>query len=60
MQNAIDSTSPQRAEQIIRAAGFDGIKYTAKAINRGVGGYTKAAESTSWVVFDPAQIRPAA
>jgi hypothetical protein len=58
MQNAIDATSPQRAERLIREAGYDGIEYRAKVISRGgaPGTYRTEAQGKSYVVFDPAQV----
>lgn len=57
MQNAIDSTSPQRAEKLIRAAGFDGVIYRARVGSRAVGGMMVSGESESYIVFEPSQIR---
>lgn len=57
MQNAIDSTSPQRAEKLICAAGFDGVIYRAKVGSRAVGGMVVSGESESYIVFEPSQIR---
>ncbi|CAB4167311.1 ParB/Sulfiredoxin [uncultured Caudovirales phage] len=54
LQNAIDSTSPKRAQQIIRDAGFDSVKYNAeiKSILSPYG-YTKGRSAESYVIFDP-------
>jgi hypothetical protein len=55
VQNAIDWTSPKRAEKLIKGAGYDGIKY--RAAIRGQAGVT--SESISYVVFEPTQIKSA-
>jgi hypothetical protein len=60
LQNAIDSTSPKRAQQIIRDAGFDSVKYNAeiKSIS-GPHGYTKGRSAESYVILDPEKnLRP--
>lgn len=59
MQNAIDSTSGQRAEKLIKAAGYDTIQYNAKAITLGPGSrsYSTDSEAVSYVVLDPKNLR---
>jgi hypothetical protein len=60
MQSAIDMTSAQRAEKLIREAGYDSVSYLAT-----VGGaanpfnHTRSisAKGECYVVFDPAQIK---
>jgi hypothetical protein len=56
MQNAIDRTTPQRAEKLIREAGYDGVVYEAFIMSRGG---DKSDVSTSYIVFDPSQIKSA-
>lgn len=60
MQLAIDCTSQDRAEKLIRDAGYDGIQYMSKmATPTGYGTMQKTGESLSWVVFSPNQIKSA-
>jgi hypothetical protein len=55
----IDGTDSKRAERLIREAGYDGVAYSALLMERTGYGFQKIAESPSWVVFDPAQIKSA-
>jgi hypothetical protein len=55
----IDWSDSKRAERLIREAGFDGVAYSARLVQRTGYGLQKTAESASWVVFDPAQIKSA-
>jgi uncharacterized DUF497 family protein len=58
MQNAIDASSGQRAERLIREAGYDGIEYEAAIISAAAPGrYNKHAAGTSYVVFEPGQVK---
>jgi hypothetical protein len=58
MQNAIDASSGQRAERLIREAGYDGIEYEATIISATAPGrYNKHAAGTSYVVFEPGQVK---
>lgn len=57
LQNAIDLSSAPRAERIIRDAGFDGIRYESRIGSRGVYGATITATSTSFIVFEPTQVK---
>lgn len=59
MQNAIDYTSPARAEKLIRDAGFDGMEYEAKVGSLAVGGrgMSVTGKSRSYIVFEPTQIK---
>lgn len=60
LQGAIDSTSPARAERLIREAGYDAVKYKATLrgqFNPAYGTYSKGTESDAWIVFDPNQIK---
>lgn len=58
LQGAIDKTSGKRAEKLIRAAGYDGVKYTARITQvLSPNTYKRGAEGTTWIVFDPKQIR---
>ena len=63
MQGAIDKTSAQRAETLIREAGYDGIIYEAvlatAAYAGGRRGLTRTGSSVSYIVFDPTQIKSA-
>jgi GNAT superfamily N-acetyltransferase len=63
MQGAIDKTSAERAERLIREAGYDGIVYEAmlaSAAWTGAGvGRRRDAVSRSYVVFDPTQVKSA-
>ncbi len=59
MQNAIDSTSPQRAEKLIKEAGYDGVFYRARLGQRTPYGATYSGESESFIVFEPQQIKSA-
>jgi len=60
LQNAIDSANPKIAEKLIREAGYDGVRYQARLIRQQLHGqYSSAAQSPSWIVFDPSQIKSA-
>ena len=59
MQNAIDSTSPQRAEKLIKEAGYDGVVYRSRIGQRTPYGSTYSGESQSFIVFEPQQIKSA-
>jgi len=61
MQTAIDSANPQKAEKLIREAGYDGVRYNAKLISPQAGAkyYSSGKSSPSWIVFDPNQIKSA-
>ena len=59
IQNAIDITGPARADKLIREAGYDGVAYKSRILTADVGRYTKGAESKSYVVFSPTQIKSA-
>lgn len=58
MQNVIDASSAQRAEKLIREAGYDGIEYKAKVISMAAPGmYHKHADGVSYLVFEPSQVQ---
>lgn len=59
MQNAIDSTSPARAERLIRDAGFDAVVYEARIGVLGAPGANARVldKCRSWIVFEPCQIK---
>lgn len=60
MQNAIDFTSPERAQSLIVDAGYDGVIYEATLGRRGVVGYsggTITSRSRAFVVFETRQIQ---
>jgi len=63
MQRAIDQTSAQRAEKLIREAGYDGILYEAqlaKSAWTGMGlSLARMGSSRSFIVFEPTQIKSA-
>ena len=65
MQNAIDRTTPQRAEKLIREAGYDGVVYEASLMSRGGpvgdhrGVWRRSDASISYIVFEPSQIKSA-
>jgi hypothetical protein len=59
MQNAIDQTSAQRAEKLIREAGYDGILYEAQLASHTGMGWAKTGSSRSFVVFSPTQVKSA-
>jgi hypothetical protein len=59
MQNAIDATTGSRAARLIQEAGYDGVRYTATILNRTASGARLVAESISWVVFSPMQVKSA-
>jgi hypothetical protein len=65
MQNAIDQTTPQRAEKLIREAGYDGVVYEASLMSRGGpvgdhrGVWRRSDASISYIVFEPSQIKSA-
>lgn len=59
MQNAIDKTSAQRAEKLIREAGYDGIVYEAQLATRTGMGWAKTGSSRSFIVFEPTQVKSA-
>jgi len=57
LQNALDCTSPQRAEKLIREAGFDSVTYTAEVRSMASPGrYHVHAQGEAYLVFDPSQI----
>jgi hypothetical protein len=60
MQNAIDASSPQRAEKLIREAGYDGVIYQA-VIGGSVNPHSRtrniSAKGEVYLVFDPSQIK---
>lgn len=62
MQNAIDSTSPARAERLIRKAGFDAVVYEARIGVLGAPGANARVldKCRSWIVFEPCQVKSAA
>lgn len=55
LQNAIDSTSPERAERLIKEAGYDGVVY--KSTLRGRSSFDTKMRSESVIVFAPEQIK---
>lgn len=60
MQNAIDATSPQRAERLIREAGYDGVIYEAVVggrVNPSTNTRSVSARGESYLVFEPSQVR---
>lgn len=57
MQNAIDATSGQRAERLIRAAGYDTIRYRSRIGQRGFRGIHYTGEAPSYVILDPCNLR---
>ena len=57
MQNAIDSTSPKRAESLIRAAGYDTVRYNASIRRRAVSGFYRGQDAVTYIVLDPAALR---
>ena len=63
MQNAIDQTTAQRAEKLIREAGYDGIVYEAQLSTSAWTGtglsLARVASSRSFIVFDPTQVKSA-
>jgi len=63
MPRAIDQTSAQRAEKLIREAGYDGILYESvlsSSVWTGGGmGRKRTGSSRSYIVFDPTQIKSA-
>lgn len=57
LQNAIDSTSPQRAERLLKEAGYDSVIYEAQVSRRGIGGvYNDGPPVETYVVFEPHQV----
>lgn len=56
LQNAIDAASPARAQRLIQAAGYDGIRYDSTIRQRAVGGSYNMGQSVSYVVFDAQQV----
>jgi hypothetical protein len=60
LQNAIDGTSPQRAEKLIKDAGYDGVIYNARVGQKTpYNGAIYRGESRSFIVFEPSQIKSA-
>lgn len=59
MQNAIDSTSPQRALRLLRDEGYDGVFYQTRLtlMAPGSNSGTVTAKSEALIVFDPWQIK---
>jgi hypothetical protein len=57
MQGAIDATPGKRAEGLLRAAGYDTIRYTASVKLPAVGGFYKMGDAVSYVVLNPAALR---
>jgi hypothetical protein len=59
LQAAIDATNPKRAQQLIRDAGYDSVKYEARIVG-GVapsGHYSKGPAAESYTILDPKNIR---
>jgi len=57
LQNAIDTTSPERAERIIREHGYDGVIYTVKLVEPGLHNMGRVLKkATGYIVFNPEQI----
>lgn len=59
LQAALDRTSPARAERVIRAHGFDGVRYLSQLGEKTAYGMKGIANARSWIVFGPEQIRSA-
>jgi hypothetical protein len=59
LQNVINSTTSQRAEKLIRDAGYDGVRYAATIRQARYGGAMAIDESPAWIVFEPTQIKHA-
>jgi len=63
MQRAIDQTSAQRAEKLIREAGYDGILYESVLFSSAWTGWgvgqKRTGSSRSYIVFEPTQIKSA-
>ena len=59
LQNAIDATSPARAERLIRDAGYDAIRYNSRLgeLSPGATGLTNLRKSPATLVFSPDQIQ---
>lgn len=55
LQNAIDASSPERAQKVIEDAGYDGVVYRARVGTVGVNARF-TAESLSYLVFRPEQV----
>jgi hypothetical protein len=56
MQNAIDSTTQERAQMLIVAAGFDSVVYEARVGTQGVGAHIRL-RSEAYIVFNPENIK---
>jgi len=57
LQNAVDaSPNGKRTEQLIRAAGYDGVRYKAKIVSPNAYSFQTRAEGISYIVFDPDQV----
>lgn len=57
LQGAIDMVSQAKAEKVLRAYGYDSVKYDARYGSRGVNSMSISNESPAYVVFDPKNIR---
>jgi hypothetical protein len=57
VQGAIDRTGAERAEKLIRDAGYDGVSYLARLAQPSGYGWLSTGEDPSWVVFSPTQIK---
>lgn len=59
LQGAIDMVSQAKAEKVLRAHGYDSVKYNATYGSHGVNGMNTTNKSPAYVVFDPKNIRSA-
>lgn len=59
LQNAIDATSPERAQRLIREAGYDGLFYQTRLVlfSAGCQGGSITAKSPACIVFEPCQVK---
>jgi hypothetical protein len=57
MQACIDATGVERAERLIRQAGYDGVCYTATITAPGPYGRVMSGGGAAWVVFEANQIK---
>lgn len=59
LQNAVDATSPSRAQKLIQEAGYDGVEYQARigSLAPGGRGVSVSGRSRSFVAFEPTQIK---
>lgn len=57
LKNALDALPPAKVKQALKDAGYDGLIYTARFEERGIGSRRLLAEGKTYIVLDPRQIK---